>query len=77
MEAVGRLRRLVDTAGGLWLASSSPRRIELLRQIGLDPVVRKPSFAEDLDWREYKDPVGVGDMTRWWAEEWFETGSTP
>lgn len=36
------------------LCSSSPRRIEILQQIGFNPIVKKSNFKEDLDKANYK-----------------------
>lgn len=35
------------------LCSSSPRRLDILRQIGFDPLVEKSQFKEDLDKAKY------------------------
>ena len=44
------------------LASASPRRLELLRQIGVNVEVKTSTFAEDLDKRQYS-PSGYAQAT--------------
>lgn len=39
------------------LCSSSPRRLEILKQIGFNPLVEKSNFKEDLNKSEYADPI--------------------
>lgn len=36
------------------LCSSSPRRLELLQQIGINPIIKKSNFPENLNKLEYK-----------------------
>ena len=44
------------------LASASPRRLELLRQIGVNVEVQASTFEEDLDKRKYT-PAGYAQAT--------------
>lgn len=41
----------------LILCSSSPRRKDILKQIGFDPIIIKSKFAEDLEKSKYNDPI--------------------
>ena len=45
------------------LASASPRRIELMRQIGLTPRVHVSGFAEDLDKSQFPSPAAYATET--------------
>ena len=64
----------VASASGLWLASQSPRRIELLRQLGIEPTLLLPDPHEDAEALEQVHP-GEGAMdyvqrvtrAKWWA----------
>ncbi|MBT9155664.1 MAG: Maf-like protein YhdE [Firmicutes bacterium] len=47
----------------IFLASASPRRLELLRQVGVEPIIWPSSFAEET--RHFGDPVAY---TREYAE---------
>jgi septum formation protein len=43
-------------SAGLWLASQSPRRVELLRQLGVDPELLLPDPHEDAEALEVVQP---------------------
>lgn len=47
----------------LILCSSSPRRKEILTQIGFEPIIIKSNFAEDLNKSKYPNPIDYVEET--------------
>ncbi|TID18167.1 hypothetical protein CANINC_003908 [Pichia inconspicua] len=56
-------KKLANDKYKVILCSSSPRRLDILKQLGINPIVEKSTFEEDFDKNNFDEPIDYVQAT--------------